>query len=288
MNTLRFTGIGTSWQLDTAAPLDADTLRQVSEVVERFDATWSRFRPDSLVTTMRRASSGGTFDFPPEGDELFALYDRLHELTDGAVDPLVGADLEALGYDADYSLRPVSPAQAPAGPGRWSRWVRRAGTTLTTDRAVSLDVGAAGKGLLVDLISRLLVHAGHDDFVVDGSGDMRHLGPGPLRVGLEHPHRPDRVIGVADLQNAALCASASNRRRWAPDLHHVIDARTSRPTDDVIATWAVAPTATQADGWATALFFVTPGDDEPDVKWVRMLAAGEVQTSRHFVGEVFS
>ena len=43
-------------------------------------------------------------------------------------------------------------------------------------------------------------------------------------------------------------SSATNRRAWGNGLHHVIDATTGLPTRNVIATWAIAETALEADG----------------------------------------
>ena len=48
----------------------------------------------------------------------------------------------------------------------------------------------------------------------------------PQRIGLEHPFDPRRAIGVWEVTDAALCASATNRRAWGDGLHHVLDART--------------------------------------------------------------
>jgi thiamine biosynthesis lipoprotein len=60
------------------------------------------------------------------------------------------------------------------------------------------------------------------------------------------------VIGVVDLVNRALCASAVNRRTWGEGLHHVIDGRTRKPTTEVVATWVIADDAATADGLARA------------------------------------
>ena len=50
---------------------------------------------------------------------MFDLYDRLVAATDGAVDPLVGRQLELLGYDPTYSLTPAPDSDRPlAAPGR--------------------------------------------------------------------------------------------------------------------------------------------------------------------------
>lgn len=209
--------------------------------------------------------------------------------TDGAVDPLVGRDLELLGYDADYSLTP-DPA-ALADRSRWDSWlddIHREGAMITTQRSVVIDVGAAGKGYLVDLIADTLQGAGIGRFVVDGSGDLRHRGPDPVVVGLEHPTLAGRVIGTVPLQDQALCASATTRRAWGPGLHHILDGRTRRPVSDVVATWTVADDAATADGLATALFVTEPGClDRFRFAWVRMLADGRVQWSNDFGGELF-
>ena len=213
---------------------------------------------------------------PPDSIELFALYDQLYAATNGAVDPLVGKDLELLGYDADYSLTPHPDSAEARDRPRWPADVPREGRWIATSRAVVIDVGAAGKGYLVDQIAALLGRAGIMRAVVDGSGDLRVGGNQTVRVGLEHPTSPGQAIGVAEvggaMQGRALCASAVNRRRWGRGLHHVIDGRTGRPTEDVLATWVIADRAAVADGVATALFFADPDrlTDRFDFRYVRI------------------
>ncbi|MGV1010432.1 MAG: FAD:protein FMN transferase [Dermatophilaceae bacterium] len=285
----RFAAIGTGWQIDTEHPLPKRLRAEIAALCEDFDRVWSRFRPDSLVTQIAHASSGGRFAFPARDAALLDLYDRLVAVTDGAVDPLVGRDLELLGYDSDYTLTPDYAAlDHRTGQDSWLFDVRRQGTTLVTDRPVVIDIGAAGKGYLVDLIASALSDTGLDRFVVDGSGDLRHQGPEPLMVGLEHPTLPGRVIGTVPLRDRALCASATTRRAWGEGLHHVLDGNTRRPVSDVIAAWSIAENAATADGLATALFVTDPVRLNTFASsWVRMLADGRVQWSNDFHGELF-
>ncbi|MEO6117149.1 MAG: FAD:protein FMN transferase, partial [Pseudolysinimonas sp.] len=167
------------------------------------------------------------------------------------------------------------------------------GEYLTTATPVLLDVGAAGKGYLVDLVSELLTDHGIPQHVVDASGDLLTRGV-PLRVALEHPLDPSRAIGVVELSggadDAALCASASNRRAWGDGLHHILDAVTGEPTSQVIASWAIASTARWADAAATALFFDTPSNffELHNVITLRMSAHGRVERSPSFTGELFT
>ena len=284
----RFTAIGTGWQIRTEHPLPDAVTTGIATLCEDFDRTWSRFRADSMVTEIARAPGGGRFAFPARDASLLDLYDRLAEATAGGVDPLIGRDLELLGYDAGYSLRPDRAGLSERVPDSWARDVRRRGAELITDRPVLIDVGAAGKGHLVDLIAGLLAAAGVDGFLVDGSGDLRHAGSAPVVVGLEHPTRAGRVLGTVPLREAALCASSTARRAWGEGLHHLLDGRTGRPVSEVVATWTGAADAATADGLATALFLAEPGQlAEFAFTWVRMLADGRVQWSDDFPGELF-
>ncbi|WP_309711159.1 FAD:protein FMN transferase [Pseudolysinimonas sp.] len=279
----RFEAIGTTWRIDTQDALPHAVARAVGERVERFDRDWSRFRPDSLVSQI--ATRAGRHVLPADAAPLLAFYRELYDATSGRLSPLVGRTLEALGYDAAYRLRAAD--DIPAVPP-WDNAVAWDGKALETVRPVLLDVGAAGKGYLVDLVSDLLIDAGIPRHIVDASGDLRTRGV-PMWIALEHPLDARKAVGVADLTDGAFCASATNRRTWGDGLHHVLDAATGLPVAGVIATWVIAPTTLVADGIATALFL----DPDPELvaregaAFARMWNDGRVDVSDHFPGEIF-
>jgi thiamine biosynthesis lipoprotein len=132
-------------------------------------------------------------------------------------------------------------------------------THITLRVPVLLDIGALGKGYLVDRLHDFLREKGCDEFLVDGSGDIRyHSTSGtPIVCGLEHPYDTSLAIGTLRITGGALCASATNRRRWGTR-HHYINPRTNESPETVVATWVYAQTAADADGLSTALFFVEP------------------------------
>lgn len=282
--SLTFDAIGTRWQVDTTETLTTDAASAVHALTASFDATWSRFRPDSLVS--RIARSPGTYRLPPEAPELLDLYREMYECTDGAMSPLIGRALEQWGYDAAYSLRQT---EAVSRVPRWEDALSFDGESVTTVSPVLIDVGAAGKGYLVDLVGRLLATHGIVEFTIDASGDILHLGRRPQRVALEHPLDTTKAIGVARLSTGALCASASNRRAW-PGAHHIIDALTGRPTERVIATWVTARTCLVADGIATALFVGEPERlaERFDFEFLALTARGRIEISAGFEAEMFT
>ena len=217
---------------------------------------------------------------------MLDAFEELSLATSGAVNPLVGASLDRLGYDASYSLRVGEPLAAPAD---WPTRVRWRDERLALDEPAMIDVGALGKGRLVDVVARTLAPLADGRVVIDASGDLLVTGV-TQRIGLEHPFDATRAIGVWEVTDAALCASAANRRAWADGVHHVLDARTGVPVRTVAATWVVADTAMRADALATALFF--DGGDALahrwGAQWVRMLANGRVEWSRGCTAELFT
>jgi thiamine biosynthesis lipoprotein len=280
-----FEGIGTQWEISTPCRLAQSVRARLLDRVEKFDADWSRFRADSRVSIMAREP--GTFGFPDEAGRLGSLYRTLYGLTDGAMTPLIGASLERLGYDAGYSLKPLgSPLPAPP----WDEVLKWEGTTITTTLPVVLDIGAAGKGLLVDLLADELDAEGLDSFVIDGSGDLLARGSRSTQVALEHPYNPGQAIGIVPLTGRALCASASNRRTWGDGLHHVLDGSTGQPVRTAVATWALADTAMLADALATALFFVPGARLEQEFKfsWLTVFSDGSAVHSAKFEGTLFT
>lgn len=279
----QFEAIGTSWSIETERQLDDKIRAVITQVIDNYDRVYSRFRSDSLVSSIAKTGRG-TYQFPSESADLFGLYDAMYDLTNGSVTPLVGGLLEDAGYDAPYSLRPKTLRPVTD----WKDVIHVDGTALHVQHPVTLDFGAAGKGQLIDIICEKMSQF-TDIYVVDASGDIRIHGI-PQTIGLENPSDALRIIGSVELRSGSICASSINRRAWR-GWHHVVDPHTKAPVRDVVATWVIAPTALIADGLATALFFVNDiqlrKSFGEEIQTVRLLADGTIEQSSNFVGELY-
>lgn len=247
-HSLTFETIGTRWEIWATHPIESRVLQSIFNEVQQFDKKWSRFRSDSQVSQL--SSHPGLLSLDSDEQAMWQLYERLYQITDGALNPLIGQRLVDAGYDADYTL--VPRAQTTLIPS-WTDALQHSGEKLQVLKPALIDIGAGGKGLLVDKLSRIL-RASCDNFTVDAGGDMYIYGH-EESIGLEHPTDQQQVIGTLRLRDQAICGSAVNRRTWA-DMHHVFDARSGQPTHTVAATWASASSAMEADLMASALFFV--------------------------------
>jgi len=281
-----FEAIGTRWAIEIdASEEDEQRLRRaIMHKIETFDATYSRFRDDSFV---RQLATSGEYPMPSDGFVLLEWYEKLYKATNGRVTPLVGSLMNEIGYDPTYSFKVTNPT----APLSWEEAMSYTQTTLTIKQPIILDVGAAGKGYLVDLIAEELLAHRIDTFTINAGGDIRHhtTKEDEVRVGLENPFNTEQVIGVATLRNSSICASSGSRRKWGT-YHHIIDPVTLQSPSEVVATWVVADDAMVADGLATALFFVPASEllKQFNFKYAVLSANQTLDYSADFPAEIYT
>lgn len=253
MESFAFEAIGTKWHIELDADVESakEIMQKVFECIERFDKNYSRFREDSLITEM--AKTAGTYTLPADAEPLFDLYVDLYGKTEGKVTPLIGETLSQAGYDATYSFTPSALTKPPS----WEEVLTYRYPTLTLSKPALLDLGACGKGYLVDIIAEQLRVHGVASYLIDAGGDMRIRQKEGARIGLEHPGDASAVIGVVTLQEGSICGSAGNRRAWE-GYTHILDPKTLTSPTSILSVWVVAKTALIADALATCLFFVEP------------------------------
>ena len=143
--------LGTFVHLLVTEPARLDQARELLTAdLAEVDAACSRFRPDSELCSLN--SSGRPAEISPLLAEAIAVALRAARLTDGDVDPTVGAAMSAVGYDRDFAhVKPEGPGvklTAREVPG-W-RQVRLERRTLIMPPGVRLDLGATAKAWAAD------------------------------------------------------------------------------------------------------------------------------------------
>ncbi len=286
MDTMKFEGIGTKWQIDISTPLSVQKFGYLQVLIQKrigqFERLYSRFRFDSYTNIT--LNQGGTFTLPPDAEPLFSLYYKLYKITNGAFTPFIAQVLMDAGYDAEYSLK----SETLHTPPQWDEVMNYHFPTVTIKKPEALDFGAAGKGYLIDLVGDLIKEYGVDTFCIDAGGDIRYENAEPLRVGLENPLDMSQAIGVATIAKTSLCASSGSRRTWGK-FHHIINPHTLSSPEKVVATWVVAKTTILADALATSLFLVKPSLLIPhfSFEYLVLFADSSFEKSSSFPAELF-
>jgi thiamine biosynthesis lipoprotein len=269
VSTQSWEALGTTVAVRHTGPAQPALRAAVEAELRAIDEAASRFRPDSELC---RLVAGRPQPISPRLHEAITLALRAAELTDGAVDPTLGAELIRLGYDRDHAqLMAVDPAAPLAPPRIVATRTRRAAWTeieLSDDpprvrvpAGVVLDLGATAKALAADRAARAAHRAAqdpaHTGLLVALGGDIALAGPPPdegwaVHVTDDHRDGPDAPGQTIALHTGGLATSSLTTRRWrtgpgAQDAHHhILDPATGYEVDPVWRTVSVAA-ATCAD-----------------------------------------
>ncbi len=237
------------------------------ELVGEYESRWSYFRAESEISAINAAAAQGPV---PVRDDLFSLLQRAQsfwEETGGAFDLTATPLWELWGFARREGRVPDDAAVAEAlgfvGMNR-VELDAAASTVRFQTPGVRLNLGAIGKGYVVDRCAERLVAAGVGNFLFSGglSSMVAHgRPPGGATdgwiVGVRNPLRPDRRVGRLVLRDRALATSGSyiqSFRFGGKRFGHIIDPRTGRPADGMLSTTVLAPSAEAADALSTAFY----------------------------------
>jgi thiamine biosynthesis lipoprotein len=237
------------------------------------DAACSRFRPDSEIAVVNR-SEGAPVRVSMLLFEAIRVACEVAEMTDGAVDPTVGAALEALGYDRDFDLVGESAlsdggspqahmrAGVPA-PGWWRVELDSRRRTVRVPPGTRVDLGSSAKAWVADRAATHIAAALHTGVLVSVGGDVAAAGPAPtggwaIGIAPDSSASPDHVDEVVSITGGGLASSSTQVRTWrhaGRRVHHIVDPATGECVD---APWtlvsAAARSCVEANAATTAAF----------------------------------
>jgi thiamine biosynthesis lipoprotein len=205
----------------------------------------TRFSPDSELSRFN-ASAGSWADVSPLLESLLRECLRAHDVSGGLVNAAVLPALLAAGYTRTFSEGPSRVTASVVPPALPEVLEVRSGTARLQPGA-SIDLGGIAKGWLAD---RLAADLG-PNCVVNLCGDLFARGGGETGDGWPVGMGGKTVL----LLEMGAATSGTQKRSWAPDLHHLIDPRTGLPSrSDLSEASVIARTAADAEIYAkTAL-----------------------------------
>jgi thiamine biosynthesis lipoprotein len=234
----------------------------VIEWVAEFEAKYSRFLPESLISRINAAAGRVAVPVDAETEQLFALCDQMHFITGGIFDPSALPLISLWDWKAAVTPSEQAIASAKRLVG-WRKVQRSPGHVFLPEPGMSLDLGGMGKEYAVDRVCQMLAGAGVTGALVDFGADVRVTGrPADGRpawhIGLDDPRQPGRCWCGLGLRDGAVATSGDYLRRFEQNgrvYGHILDTRTGQPVDNGCrAVSVLAPSCTLAGMLSTAVF----------------------------------
>jgi thiamine biosynthesis lipoprotein len=255
-----FRAMASPCEIRLAAP-DAHAAGEVASAaiadVLRIEASYSRYRDDSIVSRINAAAGSDYVACDDETCQLLAYADHLYHTSDGLFDITSGVLRRAWDF-----RRPLLPDPALlASTLELVGWpaVRRAGCHVMLPRAgMEIDFGGFGKEYAADRAATLLLRGGVRHGYVNLGGDMRFAGPQPdgrpWQIGIQDPRDPDGIAAGIAVSRGALATSGDYERyveiggrRYC----HVLDPRTGMPVSHWRSVSVLSPLAVLAGSIST-------------------------------------
>jgi thiamine biosynthesis lipoprotein len=275
--------------------------RQGSEAafrrVEQLNQILSDWEKDSELNLLVRSASRVPQPVSPELMEVLEASFRLSELSEGAFDITSGPPVALWRRARQTGSLPSQPdIEAALSRVGYRRVIldRDAGTVSLASRGMQIDLGGIAKGYAVDQALKTLGENDLDRAMVDGGGDIVVSGAPPnretWRVEIRKVNGLDWSFLPIEIVNAAIATSGDVHQSFEIEgqrYSHIVDPRTGQATTSSVQVTVMAPTAMQADGLATALSVLTPGQGVELVESLSQTCARIVQRSEKGL-EVFS
>lgn len=267
----RWNALGTSCEIQYSCEEPARAAAFESAAigwVAAFEAKYSRFRSDSLVSRINAAAGRDWVEIDPEMTQFLDLCGSLFFLTHGVLDATALPLIKLWDYK---TANPRIPTESEIAAARrlvgWPKVRRAPGCVFLPEPGMALDFGGWGKEYAVDVVAQIAQEHDVVPALVDFGHDLRALGAAPGKpgwhIGLEDPEKPGGAcwgsLGVIDRGVASsgdyVRGFTLNGRRYG----HIIDPRSGRPVaNGCRQVTVVAPTCLQAGVLATSAFVLGP------------------------------
>jgi thiamine biosynthesis lipoprotein len=267
LRRLSFPALGTQCEVQYAAT-GGETQAAVFEKavvdwVTAFEAKFSRFRPDSLLSRINDAAGREWVHVDAEAELMMKLCDTLFFMTQGIMDPTALPLIRLWNYKTDTPRIPTSAeidvARALVG---WRKVKRAPGKVFLPEKGMALDFGGFGKEYAVDMTAQIASEHGIVSALVDFGHDLRAIGAPPGRpawhIGLEDPKAPGTAAGSLAIVGRGVASSGDYIRGFTIEgkrFGHIIDARSGRPVaNGCVQSTVVAANCLQAGVLSTTAF----------------------------------
>ena len=272
LHLLRWKALGTECFIQFVCDGEAAAqafARAATSWVEAFEARYSRFRPDSLVSRINAAAGRDWVQVDAEMETFLDLSGSLYELSRGLLDVTALPLMRLWDYKAAVPRVPsaaeISAALRLVG---WPRVERQPGRVRLPEAGMALDFGGWGKEYAVDVVAEIAREHRITCALVDFGHDLRALGAAPGKpgwhIGLEDPAKPDTCWGSLAITNRGVASSGDYRRGFTHHrvrYGHIVDPRTGRPvTHRTRQVTVIAPTCVQAGVLSTTAFILPPAE----------------------------
>ena len=234
-----------------------DHAQAAHEEVLRLERRYSRYREDSITSTINASAGKNSVSIDEETYRLLNYADTAFKVSGGLFD-LTSGVLRRCWDFRSQTLPNQDEVERTLTRVGWAGVRFSKGEVFLPDIGMEIDFGGVVKEYAVDAALALLKKRKVEGALVDLGGDIGAFSndPGtPWDIGIKHPRSPEKAVATVQLANSALASSGDYERcivigdrRYS----HILNPKTGWPTNNApLAVSILAPNCLVAGSSAT-------------------------------------
>jgi thiamine biosynthesis lipoprotein len=220
------------------------------------------YNDSSFISMVNREATKRPIALDSVMNDLILESDHINKLSGGAFDITIESAKELWNFAEDNPRIPGDSLLAKQLRLVGAQHIKLQNRALQFDTTgVKIDLGGIAKGYAIDQAIEILKQNKITDAMVNAGGDLRticsDLTRGKRRVWIRHPRNAEVLYGYFPMDEGCVATSGDYERYFIYQsirYHHILDPKTGYPARNCVSVTIKAPTATEADGLATAVF----------------------------------
>ena len=254
---------GTYWQLISTEYITDALKKGIEEELSRIDYIASNYKKTSEISRINSAPVNQIIDVSQEMYSLLSFAENLNQVTDGYYDVTLG------GLVIENGFGPTDAMTENALPTSNKRFDFVSANAIVKNDNFQFDLSSIAKGYAVDTISKILLQADRNNFLIDIGGEIIVNGSkhgAPWVIGIQNPSSINNQSVVQILRTGflAIATSGEYRNTKLNDSGQIISHTFIPSTKQSIENKSFSVTVVSekssmiADAWATAMNVMGP------------------------------
>ena len=254
---------GTYWQLISTEYITDALKKEIEEELSRIDYIASNYKKTSEISRINSAPVNQIIDVSQEMYSLLSFAENLNQVTDGYYDVTLG------GLVIENGFGPTDAMTENALPTSNKRFDFVSANAIVKNDNFQFDLSSIAKGYAVDAISKILLQADRNNFLIDIGGEIIVNGSkhgAPWVIGIQNPSSINNQSVVQILRTGflAIATSGEYRNTKLNDSGQIISHTFIPSTKQSIENKSFSVTVVSekssmiADAWATAMNVMGP------------------------------
>ena len=231
----------------------------IEQKLKQFETYWHAWRESDLYRFNGSLPELEPVRIPESLLELLTLSKQYYQSSQQLFNPAMGKLIAAYGFHDNASKDEQLVNEIRGNLPTMDDIVISGQHATSLNPHLELDLGGIAKGYAMEKIAKHLKTAGFENFLINAGGDVLTSGnpfERPWVIAIQNPFAPGAIASIGLNGNQHLFTSGDYQRFYRKNdelVHHIIDPRTGKPSNNISSATVLTTDAVLADVAATTL-----------------------------------